>query len=127
MVAYEATTDTIKVIVRPLYLDGQTDVMSGRFVFGYFVRIENEGVLEVQLLRRHWIISDGRGKVEEVEGEGVVGEQPVILPGGAHEYNSYCVLNTFEGSMEGTYLMQRENGERFKVMIPRFNLRAAAN
>ncbi len=127
MVAYEATTDTIKVIVRPLYLDGQTDVMSGRFVFGYFVRIENEGVREVQLLRRHWIISDGRGKVEEVEGEGVVGEQPVILPGGAHEYNSYCVLNTFEGSMEGTYLMQRENGERFKVMIPRFNLRAAAN
>ncbi len=127
MIAYEATTDTIKVIVRPLYLDGQTDVMSGRFVFGYFVRIENEGVREVQLLRRHWIISDGRGKVEEVEGEGVVGEQPIIPPGDAHEYNSYCVLNTFEGSMEGTYLMQRENGERFKVIIPRFNLRAAAN
>ncbi|MBT8401027.1 MAG: Co2+/Mg2+ efflux protein ApaG [Rhodothermia bacterium] len=127
MVAYEALTDTIRVTVRPLYLDGQTDVMRGRFVFGYFVRIENEGALEVQLLRRHWVISDGRGKIEEVEGEGVVGLQPVIPAGEAHEYNSYCVLETFEGSMEGTFLMQRENGERFKAAIPRFNLRAAAN
>ena len=64
---------------------------------------------------------------EGVEGEGVVGNQPVIGSGGFHEYNSYCVLETFEGSMEGTYLMQRTNGERFRVVIPRFNLRAAAN
>jgi ApaG protein len=110
-----------------MYLDGQTDIMNGRFVFGYFVRIENEGLQEVQLLRRHWIISDGRGKVQEVEGEGVVGLQPVIESGAFHEYNSFCVLETFEGSMEGSYVMQRPSGERFKVVIPRFNLRAAAN
>lgn len=127
MVAYEALTDEIRVIVRPIYLDGQTDVMNGRFVFGYFVRIVNEGLSEVQLLRRHWLISDGRGKVEEVEGEGVVGAQPVIDSGDFHEYNSFCILETFEGSMEGTYLMQRPNGERFRAVIPRFNLRAAAN
>jgi ApaG protein len=127
MLEYEALTDTIRVIVRPIYLDGQTDIMSGRFVFGYFVRIENEGSQEVQLLRRHWLISDGSGKVQEVEGEGVVGNQPVIESGGHHEYNSYCVLETFEGNMEGSYLMQRASGERFRVVIPRFNLRAAAN
>ncbi|NNE36451.1 MAG: Co2+/Mg2+ efflux protein ApaG [Rhodothermales bacterium] len=127
MLEYEALTDTIRVIVRPIYLDGQTDIMSGRFVFGYFIRIENEGSQEVQLLRRHWFINDGTGKVQEVEGEGVVGNQPVIESGGFHEYNSYCVLETFEGSMEGSYLMQRPSGERFRVVIPRFNLRAAAN
>ena len=127
MVAYEALTDQIRVTVRPMYLDGQTDIMNGRFVFGYFVKIENEGLQEVQLLRRHWYISDGRGKVQEVEGEGVVGNQPVIESGGFHEYNSFCILETFEGSMEGSYLMQRPNGERFKAVIPRFNLRAAAN
>ncbi len=127
MVAYEALTDQIRVTVRPMYLDGQTDIVNGRFVFGYFVRIENEGVDEVQLLRRHWFIGDGRGKVQEVEGDGVVGNQPVIESGGFHEYNSFCILETFEGSMEGSYLMQRSNGERFRVVIPRFNLRAAAN
>ncbi len=127
MVAYEALTDQIRVTVRPMYLDGQTDIMNGRFVFGYFVRIENEGMEEVQLLRRHWFISDGRGKVQEVEGDGVVGHQPVIESGGHHEYNSFCILETFEGSMEGSYLMQRPNGERFRATIPRFNLRAAAN
>ena len=127
MVAYQALTDQIRVTVRPMYLDGQTDIMNGRFVFGYFVRIENEGMEEVQLLRRHWYISDGRGKVQEVEGDGVVGNQPVIESGEHHEYNSFCILETFEGSMEGSYLMQRPNGERFRVTIQRFNLRAAAN
>ncbi len=127
MVSYEAQTDEIRVIVRPIYLDGQTDIMGGRFVFGYFIRIENEGLEEVQLLRRHWYISDGRGHVEEVEGDGVVGNQPVIESGGFHEYNSFCILETFEGSMEGSYLMQRPSGERFRATIPRFNLRAAAN
>ena len=127
MVSYEALTDEIRVIVRPVYLDGQTDIVGGRFVFGYFVRIENDGLEEIQLLRRHWYISDGRGKVKEVEGEGVVGNQPVIQSGGFHEYNSFCILETFEGSMEGSYLMQRPSGERFRATIPRFNLRAAAN
>ena len=127
MLEYEALTDTIRVIVRPIYLDGQTDIMSGRFVFGYFVRIENEGSQEVQLLRRHWSISDANGRVQEVEGEGVVGATPVIGSGQSHEYNSFCTIETFEGSMEGTYLMERSEGMRFRVAIPRFDLRAASN
>ena len=98
-----------------------------RFVFGYFVRIENGGSEPVQLLRRTWMIKDGNGAVEQVDGEGVVGKQPVIRAGHAHEYNSYCVLQTFEGSMEGVYLMERENGETFPVAIPKFLLKAASN
>lgn len=127
MVPYVATTDEITVTVRPVYLDNESDLMNRRFVFGYFILIENGGLSDVQLLRRHWMIRDGRGHVQEVEGEGVIGKQPVIEPGGQHKYNSYCVLETFVGSMEGTYLMQRASGERFRIAIPRFDLRAAAN
>lgn len=127
MIPYVAITDDIAVTVRPVYLDGQSDVLARRFVFGYFVRIENRGDTEVQLLRRHWTISDGNGRVQEVEGEGVVGNTPVIAPGESHEYNSFCTIETFEGSMEGTYLMERARGARFRVAIPKFDLRAAAN
>jgi ApaG protein len=127
MTQYIATTQDITVTVQPMYLDGQSDIMAKRFVFAYFIRIENEGTEPVQLLRRHWYIRDESGDVKEVEGEGVVGRQPVIGPGKAHEYNSYCVLETFEGSMEGTYQMMRTDGEEFFVTIPRFTLRAAAN
>ena len=127
MVTYDATTEYITVSVRPVYLDGQSDVLAKKMVFAYFVRIENHGAGEVQLLRRHWVITDGLGAVQEVEGEGVIGQKPVIVPGGVHVYNSYCVLPTFEGTMEGTYLMQRESGERFRAQIPRFDLRAMAN
>ena len=110
-----------------MYLDGKSDMVAGRFVFAYFVRIENTGFEDVQLLRRHWYIHDSEGRTQEVEGEGVIGLQPVISPGEFHEYNSYCVIETFEGSMEGTYLMQRDDGDRFRVTIPLFNLRAAVN
>jgi len=127
MTTYTETTENITVFVQPMYLDGQSDVMAKRFVFAYFVRIENNGADEVQLIRRHWYIRDSTGESKEVEGEGVVGRQPLIAPGSAHEYNSYCVLETFEGTMEGTYLMLRSNGETFRVTIPRFILRAAAN
>lgn len=127
MIPYVAITDDIAVTVRPVYLDGQSDVLARRFVFGYFVRIENRGGSDVQLLRRHWYISDADGRVQEVEGEGVVGHTPIIEPGGAHEYNSFCTIETFEGTMEGTYLMERDHGSRFRVAIPRFDLRAAAN
>ena len=127
MVPYVATTEDITVTVRPVYLDGQSDVLNQRFVFGYFVRIENRGSGDVQLLRRHWHIQDSNGRVQEVEGEGVVGKTPLIAPGESHEYNSFCIIETFEGSMEGTYLVEREYGSRFKVTIPRFDLRAAAN
>jgi ApaG protein len=127
MVPYAATSEDITVTVRPVYLDSQSDLMNRRFVFGYFIRIENHSTQEVQLMRRHWIIRESSGRVQEVEGEGVIGVQPVIRSGEAHEYSSFTVLQTFEGSMEGTYLMQRPSGERFRVAIPRFDLRAAAN
>ncbi|NNE36582.1 MAG: Co2+/Mg2+ efflux protein ApaG [Rhodothermales bacterium] len=127
MVSYVETTNEIEVTVRPVYLDGQSDLMNRRFVFGYFVRIDNNGFEEVQLLRRHWHIRDGNGQTREVEGEGVIGIQPLIGVGEFHEYNSFCVLGSFEGSMHGTYLMERTSGERFKVNIPRFFLTAAAN
>ena len=127
MIAYSATTEDITVTVQPLYLDGQSDPVARRFVFAYFVRIHNHGNEDVQLLRRHWYIHNGDGDTKEVEGEGVVGQQPTIGPGRAHEYNSYCVLETFEGTMEGTYQMVRPNGEVFEVTIPRFVMRAASN
>ena len=124
---FVATTEDITVTVRPVYLDGQSDIIQKKFVFAYFIRIENNSKGKVQLLRRHWIINHSSGKVEEVDGEGVIGKQPTLTPGQVHEYNSYCVLESFEGTMEGTYLMRRASGETFKVTIPRFVLRAAAN
>jgi ApaG protein len=127
MQPYEATTERITISVRPIYLDGQSDVIGKKFVFAYFIRIENNSTQPVQLLRRHWFIRNAVDALREVEGEGVVGQQPVIQPGKAHEYNSYCVLDTFEGNMEGTYLMRRPNGELFYVVVPRFTLRAMAN
>jgi ApaG protein len=127
MVSYDATTEQVTVTVRPVYLDDRSDVLARRFVFAYFIEIANGGPAEVQLLRRHWVITDADGVVQEVEGAGVVGEQPVLAPGDVHRYTSYCVLKTFAGTMEGTYLMQRENGARFRVQIPRFDLRARAN
>jgi ApaG protein len=127
MQPYEATTDNITVTVRPVYLDGQSDAIAKKFVFAYFIRIENNSQEPVQLLRRHWFIRNSTDELREVEGEGVVGRQPLIPVNSGHEYNSYCVLETFEGTMEGTYLMRRPNGELFYVAVPRFTLRAQAN
>jgi ApaG protein len=127
MQSYSATTEGITVTAQPVYLDGQSDSLQYKFVFAYIIVIRNDRDEEVQLLRRHWYIHDANGETKEVEGEGVVGKQPSIAPGEAHRYNSFCVLDTFEGYMEGTYLMQRPNGDRFSVIIPRFTLRAAAN
>lgn len=127
MVTYDATTQAVTVTVQPVYLDAKSDPLVRRFVFAYFVRIENHGDAPVQLLRRWWTITDADGRVQEVEGAGVVGRQPAILPGASHEYHSFCVLPTFEGTMEGTYLMERPDGGRFHATIPRFHLRALAN
>lgn len=129
MQPYIATTEGITITVRPVYIDGQSDAMSRKFVFAYFIRIENKSSEKVQLLRRHWFIRHSNGRLEEVEGEGVVGKQPVLAPGEHHEYNSHCILETMEGTMEGTYLMQRppKSGELFRAVIPKFTLRAAAN
>lgn len=127
MIPYTAITEGIAITVLVVYLDDDSDPVQRRFAFGYQVRIENRTEAEVQLLRRHWIITEGTGRSEEIEGEGVVGEQPVILPGEAHTYQSFCMIESFEGSMAGTYLMQRESGERFRVQIPRFYLAARTN
>jgi ApaG protein len=127
MSAFSEITENIKVSVRPLYLEGESNVLSRKFVFAYFITIENLGNDTVQLLRRHWYITHDTGKVEEVEGEGVIGKQPVIEPGSSHNYNSFCILESMEGFMEGTYLMKRSNNETFSINIPRFILRAMAN
>jgi len=127
MTLYKAITEDILVSVRPIYLDGQSDILARKFVFAYFVRIENHSKDTVQLLRRHWYIHDSSGDIKEVEGEGVIGKQPHLLPGQVHEYNSFCVIETFEGFMEGTYRMSRADGSVFEIKIPRFILRALAN
>lgn len=127
MSLFSETTENITVTVRPLYVETESDFLSRKFVFAYFIRIENNGTESVQLLRRHWIITHDTGKVEEVEGEGVIGKQPVIAPGDFHEYNSFCILESLEGFMEGTYLMKRSSNETMTVNIPRFILRAMAN
>lgn len=127
MISFAATTADIRVVVRPVYLDDQSDLLAQRAVFAYFVQIENGGLSEVQLLRRRWRIVEKNGHLREIEGAGVVGQQPVIGAGETYAYNSFVVLETLEGEMEGTYLMQRTDGERFRIAIPRFYLRARAN
>jgi ApaG protein len=127
MSTYTATTNGITITVHPVYLDGQSDMVNRKFVFAYFVRISNNSAETVRLVRRHWMIIDANGQVKHVEGEGVVGQQPVISPGQSHDYNSFSVLETFEGSMEGSYVMRLPSGEEFQAVIPRFSLRAASN
>lgn len=125
--SFAATTDDITVRVRPLYLDEPSDLFSRRFVFAYRIDISNEGRRSVQLLRRRWLIREHTGREHTVEGDGVVGQQPVIPPGGQHSYGSSCLLAELQGTMEGTYLMQRAGGGRFRVAIPRFALTARGN
>jgi ApaG protein len=96
--------------------------LANRYVFTYTVRISNEGAVTAQLKSRHWIITDGNGVTEEVRGEGVVGNQPVLQPGKSFEYTSYCVLKTPHGSMRGSYEMVREDGSRFQANITAFSL-----
>ena len=120
--AYEETTQAIKVIVQPFYLDDQSDPDEGHFVWAYHVRIENNGNRTVQLLTRHWRITDSQGNTQEVLGDGVVGEQPVLDPGESFEYTSGTPLATPSGIMAGTYQMVSEGGDRFDVVIPAFSL-----
>jgi ApaG protein len=117
-------THDIKISVHPIYVEKESDPISARFVFAYFVTIENLGVNTVQLTHRKWIIQDSSGESHEVFGEGVVGRQPVILPGESHKYSSFSVLKTFEGAMEGHYEMLKEDGQKIQVTIPKFLLRS---
>jgi len=120
--AYEAETDGIVVRVRPSYLAGQSDPESGRWVWAYQVEIENRGAAAVQLVARHWIITDARGQTEDVRGPGVVGEQPTIPPGDSYSYTSGCPLGTASGSMAGSYSMTDTEGRSFEAVIPPFSL-----
>lgn len=121
-----AETDEIIVRVSSSYLPEQSEPDRGRWFWSYHIRIENKGVSTVQLLTRHWVITDGRGVKHYVEGEGVIGEQPIIAPGGSFDYVSGCPLATPTGHMEGTYQMVAEDGSRREVAIPKFHLRAPA-
>lgn len=120
--AYEVRTGDILVRVRPSYLAGQSEPDAGRWVWAYQVEIENHGPVSVQLMSRHWRITDGRGVEEEVRGPGVVGEQPVIAPGERYAYASGCPLPTPSGVMEGSYAMVDPNGRMFEAAIPAFSL-----
>lgn len=117
-------TNGIRVTVKPLYLREQSDPAGQHFVFAYFIRIENVSPAPARLMSRKWIIHDEIGVDTEVVGDGVVGEQPLIGPGRIHEYQSFCVLKSGEGFMEGEYTFIDHEGEEFDVTIPRFILSA---
>jgi ApaG protein len=121
-----ATTDGITIRVAPNFLSDQSQPQSGRWFWSYHIRIENNSDEAVQLLTRHWKITDGRGNTSYVDGDGVVGEQPVLEPGGAHDYVSGCPLPTPSGNMEGHFRFIRADGSTFLAEIPRFALIAPA-
>ena len=120
-----AVTRGIAVRVAVSYLAEQSDPSSERWFWSYHVRIENGSDLAVQLLSRHWHIVDGRGTAHEVQGEGVVGEMPLIAPGASFDYVSGCPLDTPTGAMSGSYRLVDADGSAFDVAIPRFELVSA--
>jgi ApaG protein len=119
---YMAKTKRITVTVEPRYMADRSEPGEGRFFWAYTIEIANEGATPVQILARHWIITDQRGKREDVRGIGVVGEQPVIEPGSSFTYTSGCPLTTPSGTMVGTYQAIEDGGEIFTVDIPAFSL-----
>lgn len=119
---YSAVTRRIRVSVQPVYLDDQSQPAENHYVWAYHVRIENQGEETVQLRNRHWRITDAAGRLKEVRGPGVVGEQPVLGPGESFEYTSGTPLPTPSGIMVGSYEMERADGSRFEVAIPAFSL-----
>jgi ApaG protein len=123
---YRLTRD-IRVTAQPRFAAAHSAPALGRYVFVYRIRIENVGDRAARLLWRHWYIHDPAGGDSEVEGEGVIGETPLLAPGEVHEYESYCVLAGPAGHMQGFYEFQHpDDDERFRVEIPRFELRASS-
>lgn len=118
----QLTPIPIKVSVAVRYLEEQSDEAAERYVFAYTITISNLGEQTIQLLRRHWVITDSNMKVQEVRGDGVVGEQPMLKYGQSFEYTSGTVLTTPVGTMSGSYSMQTSDGEPFEVPIPQFVL-----
>jgi len=117
-----AITNGIRVSVSTTYIPNQSSPVAHRYVFAYTIRIANEGSDTAQLKTRHWVITHGNGRVEEVRGPGVVGQQPVLRPGEHFEYTSGCVLETPRGTMHGTYQMVAADGNQFDAEIAEFQL-----
>jgi ApaG protein len=121
------TTNGITVRVETQYLPEHSNVRGSRYIFGYHITIENNSPNTVQLLRRKWIITPATGVVRIVEGEGVIGLQPILEPGATHSYASYCDLETEIGKMHGFYTMtRRDDGSLFEVLVPEFYMCAPA-
>ncbi len=118
----EAKTRGVRVEVESRYIREKSDPLQQRWFFAYDIRISNDGDNTVQLLNRHWIITDANGHIEEVKGPGVVGNQPVLAPGESFEYTSFCPLTTPFGTMEGSYEMVAEGGVTFRAEIAQFAL-----
>jgi ApaG protein len=119
---YSETTRAITITVRPFYLEQHSSPDDNHYVWAYHVRIENGGSEIVQLRNRHWRITDSLGRLQEVRGPGVVGEEPVLAPGESFEYTSACPLTTSSGFMVGDYEMETRSGERFLARVPAFSL-----
>jgi len=118
----EATTKGIRIRVQSRYIPERSEPEQSQWLFAYHVQIINEGAETAQLVSRHWIITDANGKIEEVKGPGVIGKQPVLQPGDAFEYTSFCPLPTSFGTMHGTYQMVTPGGTRFDAEIAPFSL-----
>ena len=120
--SYEAVTDGVAVRVQPRFMHDESKPATGEYVWAYTVEIENGSEQTWQLMRRHWQIVDAEGRRQEVEGEGVVGQQPVLKPGEAFKYTSGCPLSAPSGVMGGSYHMLSDNDENLTVVIPTFSL-----
>jgi ApaG protein len=118
----ETTVYKIRVDVETSYVNEQSDPRERRFVFSYTITIRNEGQVPARLLTRHWVITDANGKVQEVRGDGVVGEQPYLKPGQGFRYSSGAIIETPVGSMQGSYQMEADDGQRFDAPIAPFTL-----
>lgn len=119
---YKAVTREIEVTAEPFYLEDQSEPEESRYVWGYRITIANNSLQTVQLRSRYWQITDAYGNIEEVEGQGVVGEQPILAPGDSYQYSSGCPLTTSSGIMVGHYMMQGAGGLTFNIDIPAFSL-----
>jgi ApaG protein len=117
-----AVTEGIRVTAGSRYLEARSDPRQGRYLFGYTIRIANEGGESARLLSRHWVITNAAGSTQEVKGAGVIGEQPYLRPGEGFEYDSFCPLDTEFGTMQGSYQMVRDDGRLFDVEIAPFVL-----
>jgi ApaG protein len=124
MAMYEAKTRGVRVSVTPQFMEAESSPQDGRYFWAYSVEIVNEADETVQLISRHWRITDGDGQIHEVKGPGVVGEQPVLHAGESYSYTSGCPLSTAHGSMVGAYQMVTAKGERFEAAIPAFPLQS---